>query len=101
MYARARASSLWPLTRHLRAQGHQLAARSKAAHKNAGMSLLAMRGELQPEVTEAEEQQRKMSAQRKEEVSAVAGSAACAARRGMPPSALLPVSSCCCRQLTL
>jgi hypothetical protein len=89
------------LTRRLRAQGHQLAARSKAAHKNAGMSLLAMRGELQPEVTEAEEQQRKMSAQRKEEVSAVAGSAACAARRGMPPSALLPVSSCCCRQLTL
>jgi len=51
----------------IRAQGHQLAARSKTAHKNAGMSLLAMRPDLQQEVTEAEEQQRKMSEQRKEE----------------------------------
>lgn len=49
-------------------QGHQLQARSKGAHKNVAMALLAMRGEMQPEVAGADEQQRKMSSQRKEEV---------------------------------
>jgi hypothetical protein len=51
-----------------RAQGHQLQARSKGAHKNVAMALLAMRGEMQAEVADADDQQRKMSNQRKEEV---------------------------------
>ena len=51
-------------------QSHQLQARSKGAHKNAAMALLAMRGDMQSDVADAEEDQRKMSRQREEEVTA-------------------------------
>jgi hypothetical protein len=38
-----------------RAQGHQLQVRSKGAHKNFAMAILAKRGEIQAEVADADE----------------------------------------------